>query len=164
MAGSYNRWEKFNNRYNLIFNGVIAIPMIPFAFFFLETQKDFPDPPLLSGDMAVWLEVLLVVVAVIGITYAQIYKRGLKQGAKVAGTIDEKLDRYLQFNIKQYLILTISGVSAIIGLYLMKDQIFSILYVVVLFVFSLSRPTFDRTARETGISEKELTEWGNQHD
>ncbi len=162
MSSKYNKWERYHNRFNMIFNGIIAVPMIPFAFFFLETQKEFPDSPLLTGSIAIWVEVILVLVAVIAIAYSQMFRKQIRFAVGQEKSIEEKLDAYLHWNTRQYFILTVATIAAITGLFLMKEQLFSVLYVVVLFIFSLTRPNFDKTVRETGIPESELTEWGKE--
>ena len=74
--------------------------------------------------------------------------------------IKEKLDLYLSKKLIQYGILAGAAVAGLLGLYLTKDQLFSFVFVVVLFVFSLVRPTFDRVSAEIGVGSKDLQEWG----
>jgi len=160
MASGYNNWEQFYQRFNLIFNGLVAVPLLPFGYIFLETQKETPDPALIFGTSGKILMVALLVVVVISIVFSQMYKRSIPEKVKVVSGIKQKLETYLYEKTRQYLILEAASVSAIIGLYMTKDQLFSVAYVVVLFIYSLSRPTFDSVVRETGIPEKDLIDWG----
>jgi hypothetical protein len=163
MASAYNNWEQFNHRYNLIFNGIIALPLIPFALIFLETQGEFPEGPKLVGSFAVAIKVLLCVVAALSIAYAQMYKKRIPDVVKSVQGIEEKLKVYLSKKTAQYLILGVAVLAAMVGLYLTKDQMFSGVYIAVLFTYSLSRPTFDSVVNETGVPEQELKSWGEGH-
>lgn len=163
MASSYSNWEQFYHRYNMIFNGLIAIPMLPFAYFFLETQQEIPEPPLVSESMVFILSISIVLVAALSITYSIMFKKSISEKVKAQTSIKEKLDTFLIEKTKQYIILEIAAIGVIVGIYFTKDQLFAVIYVMVLFIFSLIRPSFDGVVRETRIPEKELKNWGDQH-
>ena len=74
--------------------------------------------------------------------------------------IAEKLQSYLSIKVKSFLILELAAVLGVIGLYLTKNQLFTGLYLAVMFVFSLTRPTFEKIAGDIRVSQKALTEWG----
>ncbi|MEQ8472707.1 MAG: hypothetical protein RIC35_16065 [Marinoscillum sp.] len=160
MPDSYNKWERFYHRLNLIFNGIVAITLIPFAFIFLETQTDFPDPPAIDGSMEMVVKVLLIVLAAAIIGLAQVYAKKSLISVQQTEGLGERLNAYLKVKVRSYAILEFAALLACLGLFLTKDQIFSFVYVFVLFIFSLGRPTFERVAREVKVSEKKLKEWG----
>lgn len=160
MSEPYNNWERFYHRFNLIFHGIIAGSLLPFAFVFLETQKEFPDAPLIEGMESMVIKMLLVVLAGVLIFLAQSYRKTVIREVQALSEIKEKLDLYLSKKLIQYGILAGAAVAGLLGLYLTKDQLFSFVFVVVLFVFSLVRPTFDRVSAEIGVGPKDLQEWG----
>ena len=44
---------------------------------------------------------------------------------------------------------------ALVGLYVLKDHLFTATYIVVLFAFSLSRPTYDKVVQELKFNKEE---------
>ncbi len=161
MSVPYNNWERFYHRFNLIFHGLVGGALLPFAFVFLETQKEFPDAPLITGMESMVIKMLLVALAGVLIFLAQTYRKGVIREVQALSDIREKLDLYLSKKLVQYGILEGAAMAGLLGLYLTKDQLFSFVFVIVLFVFSLVRPTFDRVSSETGIGPKDLQEWGS---
>ncbi|MFT5640770.1 MAG: hypothetical protein ACI9A7_000868, partial [Cyclobacteriaceae bacterium] len=63
MANQYTKWERYFHKLNIFFHGIVAISMIPFAYAFLETQKDFSDPPMVVGDQAMALKFTLIAIS-----------------------------------------------------------------------------------------------------
>lgn len=161
MAGQYSRWEKFYNRLNLWFNGTVAVSIIPFGFVFLDTQGEFPSPALVDESatqaLQIGIALLTAVLIWLGLNYSK------KQLALIDDeAIADKLQSYLSIKIKSFFILEIGAVLAVVGLYLTKDHLFTGLYLVVMFVFSLARPTFEKIAADIRVSQKSLTEWGKE--
>lgn len=157
MAESYNSWEKFYHRLNLIFNGIVASSLVPFSFAFLETQKESPDSPLVEGSMYTILLIVLLVLSTLVIVYYLSFRKRVLEPVKKIELLPEQLKSYLKAKLKTYGLLESVGFIALIGLYVTKDQLFSFVYVVVLFIFSLGRPTYDLVVRELALSkEKEV--------
>lgn len=160
MAESYNKWERFYHRLNLIFNGIVAASLIPFAFVFLETQREYPEGPLLQGSQGLIVKVIMVALSAAIVAYGQWYGKQALVKVRAKEGITDRLSVYLRQKVKVYALLESAAILACVGLYMSKDQLFSFIYVFVLFVFSLGRPTFERVARETGVPEGELKSWG----
>lgn len=155
----YTKWERFYQKLNMIFHGIVASTMIPFAWAFLETQKEFPEGPLLDRSFVLVFEIGVIAVAAILIIYSHFSaKNGLEKVWREAG-IEAKLSVYLQEKVKLYALLELAALLGFVGLYLTKEHLFTVVYLVVLFIFSLRRPSFDRVARETRIRSKELQDW-----
>lgn len=131
--------------------------MIPFAYAFLETQKDFSDPPMVVGDQAMALKFTLIAIslAILVIAFRYDKKRNF-----IGSNLDlvDRLSVYSKHNVRFYLLIQLSAIAACSGLYLLKDQFFSFLYVIVLFVFSQTRPTYDRVMSQNELSEEEKEE------
>lgn len=160
MSQTYNNWERYYHKVNMVFHGVIAASLIPFAYAFLETQKDFPDAPMVEGELLTMVKFGLVILAGGLVVLAQWMRPKLIAKVREAAALEPKLKAYLRHMVVYYLVLETAAIVAFAGLLVSKDQLFSLIYVVVIFTFSLTRPTFDRIARETDIPEKELKAWG----
>lgn len=161
MADKYNNWEKFYQKLNMIFHGIIAITLIPFGWIFLETQGEFADGPLVEGMNATILKTLLVIVSAGILGYSRIFRKIVLHRMRKINSIEDKLRSYLRIKIKHFALIESAAVVALLGLYLTKDHLFSFVYVLVLFMFSLERPSFDRVAREINVPESDLHEWAN---
>lgn len=159
MGRQDNNWERFYQKLNLIFHGTIAFSLIPFGWVFLETQKDFPEGPVITGNGSMIFKSVLVIAAAGILGYSRVFARKMLKKSHERESIKEKLDAYLAGKVKYYAFIELSAVLAVAGLYLTKDQLFSLVYVLALFVFSLGRPSFDRVSRETGVKEKDLKNW-----
>lgn len=159
MSKGYNRWEKFYHQLSIVFHGIIALSMIPFAWAFLETQRQFPSPPLVEGNT---MEVIrmggpLLLILILFLSYR--YGQRIINYAKSRSSIEEKLNAYLVEKRKDYLLLELGAFIAFLGLYLTKDQLFSMMYVAVLMMFSTKRPTYYRITQSLELSDEEINEW-----
>ncbi len=155
MAQGYNNWEQFYHRFNTIFHGIIALSLLPFAFVFLETQREFPDDQLVGAGLVLPLEIILGLIAVGASLYAWRFQINLPETIPADLSVKERLSVYLRLKLHQYAILEIASLAALVGLYFTKEQFFSGIYVVVLFVFSLGRPTYDLVVKELRLSKED---------
>ncbi len=162
MAGQYNRWERFYNKVNLWFNGMVAVSIIPFGLAFLDTQSEFPSPPLVGEDVTLILQVSFALVVALLIGFG-VYLSKNQLGKLDANSLEGKLKGYLAIKKRSFFILECGAVLSVLGLYLTKDQLFTGFYLVVMFVFSLSKPTFEKIASDIRSSEQALADWG-QHE
>ncbi len=159
MGKSYNKWERFYHQLNMVFNGIIALSMIPFAWAFLETQRQFPDPPIVEADalMPIKIFIALSCIAVMAFNYR--FNQNLLSKAKALPEVADRLAAYLKEKKKDYLLLEIAAIIAFVGLWITKDHLFSVLYVGVLMMFSTKRPTYNRITRELAIKDEEVNKW-----
>lgn len=161
---SYPNWEKFYYRLNLIFHGIVASTLIPFSWVFLETQKEFPGGPVVSELFILPVEVVLVTLSVVLLVLAIIISRQGMKRVWLKEAVKEKLDVYLVEKIKHYALLEGTALLGLVGLFLTKEHLFTVVYLIVLFVFSLQRPSFDRVAKEIRVKGSDLKSWADGED
>ncbi|MFT4834753.1 MAG: hypothetical protein ACI8WP_001516 [Flavobacteriaceae bacterium] len=155
MEKEYNKWEKFYHRFNTIFHGIVAISLIPFAYIFLETQKEFADAPMIGEEVEIPLKIVLTLLVVGAGFYSKVYFKKIIGSIVVIPDLTLKLSHYLRLKLIQYGILECGTLLALVGLYVSKDQWYTALYLVLIFAFSLFRPTYDLVIRELKISSEE---------
>jgi type III secretory pathway component EscS len=155
-----SEYEKFYVRLNLIFNGIVASTMIPFAIFFLQGLKE-EQVPLVEEDLAATLKIVLVVMSLVLLIIANWQGPKLIAKVRTFEGIPLKLSKYLSQKIVHYAMIESSAMVALFGLYLLKDQFFNVIYLGVLFMFSMHRPSFGRVAKEIGEKESVLADWAN---
>lgn len=154
-------YERFYVRLNLIFNGIVASSMIPFVLLFLQNQKDAPQP-LVVGETADILKWTCIAVSLGLLIFANWQGPRLIAQARKGDTILAKLPRYISQKMKHYAMIESAALFSLVGFYILKDQLFSFIYLGVLFVFSMHRPTFGRVAREIGETEQALEHFANE--
>ncbi len=155
MEKGYNKWEKFYHRFNTIFHGIVATSLIPFAYIFLETQKEFADAPMIGEEVEMPLKIVLTLLVVGAGFYSKVYFKKVIDTVVTIPDLTLKLSHYLRLKLIQYGILEFGGVLALLGLYVSKDQWYTALYLALIFTFSLFRPTYDLVIRELKISGEE---------
>ena len=155
----YNRWERFYNQLSLVFHGVIAVSLIPFGWAFLETQRESPDPPMVEGALFSTIKWVFILLSLGVMISSFFYSRNLGFQSDQEEEIDELLKVYKHKKLVDYAILETASLVAFLGLLITKDQLFSFLYVAVLFMFSFKRPTYDRVTNELGLSDDEVKDW-----
>ncbi len=143
----------------MVFHGIIAISMIPFAWAFLETQQQFPDSPLINGITLMIVKILGSFLCVIVMLLSYQYGQNILTNAKSQKGIDAKLKAYVKGKKKDFLLLEIGAVVAFIGLYLSKDHLFTLFYVAVLLMFSTKRPTYNKITASLDIKDQEVNDW-----
>ena len=155
MSEQYTAWDRFYQRLNMTFHGVVAVSLIPFAWVFLEMQKEYPEGPLVDGQSAFLLKTGLFLAALAIWFLAYKAHRTLPEKISVHESIPQKLKTYLQLKLGFYGLLESSGILALVGLYVLEDHLFTAVYLVVLFAFSLSRPTYDKVVQELRLNKDE---------
>ncbi|MEQ8553779.1 MAG: hypothetical protein RIC06_09835 [Cyclobacteriaceae bacterium] len=164
MSKKYNRWEKFYNQLNMIFHGTIAISMIPFAWAFLETQRQFPDPPLINGYPLLSTKIVGSFLCVVVMLLSYQYGQNILSNAKAQKDVDSKLKLFIREKKKDFLLLELGALIAFAGLYLSKDHLFTLLYVAVLLMFSTKRPTYLKITDSLEIKDEEVNDWIKEHE
>ena len=148
----------------MIFHGTIAISMIPFAWAFLETQRQFPDPPLVSGLNLLTTKIVGSFLCVVVMLLSYQYGQNILASAKTQKDVDSKLKFFVKEKKKDFLLLELGALIAFVGLYLSKDHLFTLLYVAVLLLFSTKRPTYLKITSSLDIKDEEVNEWIDEHE
>ncbi|XOV94333.1 MAG: hypothetical protein ACFHWX_06435 [Bacteroidota bacterium] len=162
MSEKYNKWEKFYNKLNMVFHGIMALSMLPFAWAFLETQRQFPESPFFEGTPLLIIKVSGAALSVIVMFLSYRYSQNLLNEAKAENSVELKLKNYMSANMKDYLLLEIACAVAFLGLYLTKDHLFTGIYVAVLIMFSFKRPTYIRITKALELTDDDVSDWINE--
>lgn len=161
MANQYSSWDRFYQKINMIFNGIVASSMIPFAILFLQNQNQ-AQIALVEEPLFQILKISIISLSLLILVVANRMSSFLIRPVFEKETIAEKLDIYLIQKLKQLAIVEASAIVALIGFFLLKEQIFSFIYVGVLFIFSMYRPTFGRISKEINEPEEDLIKWSKE--
>ncbi|MEQ9230789.1 MAG: hypothetical protein RIF46_08890 [Cyclobacteriaceae bacterium] len=148
---SFKNWSEFHQRLNLIFHAIVAITMLPFVWLYLEI--DSGNRSGLISDSVV--TVLFVIISLSLASTAYLYRKKQLSETLTRPSLRSKLEAYMKLQIVSYALLEGSALFSTIAFYLTANYLFVVIYVAVLFVFSLFRPQLDRTCRELKLNNEE---------
>lgn len=149
--------EDFNHKLNLLFHGMLALPLVAFVYLFLEIQHHDRQPVIADKGMILTLTIVGMIVAIVVAVYGyMLFKRGLRQVVQCE-TFREKLSAYLGISVKFYCFVGVSSILLVGGLYLTNSAIFIAGYVILLFLMSLNRPALQKYVQDMRLTR-------HQHD
>jgi hypothetical protein len=157
---TFKNWADYLQRLNLIFHAIVAVTMLPFVWLYLEIDTEqrtgaFDDPVIL-------ILFFLVCLSLAGTSI--LYKKKQLQVFSFQSSLREKLIDYQRVMIVVYALLEGSAVFATIAFYLTANYLFVFVYLLILFGFSLGRPTLDRISRELKLSSEDKNLLVNRED
>lgn len=147
----FKTWTDYHHRLNLLFHAIVAVTMLPFVWLFLEVDANGREAVV--SDIVVTILFLLICLSLAGT--AHIFKKKQLTDASQKSTLRLKLDSYLRIQLANYALLEGSALFATLAFYLTASYVFVVVYIFLLFVFSLSRPNLERTCRELSIDKEE---------
>ncbi len=148
---SFKNWADYHQRLNLIFHGIVAMTMLPFVWLYLEI--DSGNRGGVIDDSVVLVLFLIICLSLAATAYIYRSKQLIEALSKL--TLRSKLESYMRLQIVSYALLEGSALFATIAFYLTANYLFVVVYIAVLFVFSLFRPQLDRTCRELKLNSEQ---------
>jgi hypothetical protein len=148
---TYKNWTEYHHKINLIFHGIVAITMLPFIWLLMESQTS--QLAVVSNDPVIIIFFGLTCIVLSAVAY--MYKKRNLPGAVNQEQLRSKLDSYTTTLIIHFAFLEGAALLSTLALYLTSHTLFIVLYILILFVFSLSRPNMDRTFRELQLNRQE---------
>lgn len=148
---TFKTWTDYQHRINLLFHAIVAITMLPFVWLYLEIDTKqrlgaYSDPVLV---------ILFVAICFSLIWTARVVKKRQLTEMNVAETLRKKLEAYKRVLLIHYLFLEAAAAMATLGFYLSASYWFVVIYLFILFLFSLNRPHLDRTVRDLKLDQNE---------
>lgn len=154
MKKGFKNWSEFYQRISLLFNGIIAFSLLPFAWAYLELDQGF-GTPLLGGVALIIFNVVIFVGIVVVLYFAHIqFVKSLKT-LKKSQSVRSKLQLYYSVSVRKYITNELAAILALGGTIISQEILFAVVYVFILFVFSLSRPRFDKVSEQLSLSDEE---------
>jgi len=138
---TFTTGEDFFHRLNFLFNLMVAIPLLPFAILYLFNLKNkIPDMGLAESVKMVLTIVIALASSLITLKAIKGYRNHKNQTDSTA-SLREKLIRLHQGLMNKFLLLEGASILTTMGLWLTHHKIHIVVFVVILVVFSLKRPT-----------------------
>lgn len=155
MKREFRNWSEFYQRISFLFNAIIAFTLLPFGWVYLELVEEESKEAIIGGDLLwVFNALFLSGVAIVLYLAQQQFVRSMKSLSK-SQSIRSKLKAYYTFSIRKYVFNEFAAILALVATYLSQQILFAIVYIFILFIFSLSRPKFDRVVQQLSLSKEE---------
>lgn len=146
--------KPFLDKINLIFNSILALPLVAFGWMYLEAKAGRFSTNLdtMNANLINFI-VPFVVLSIIGFSFYR-FKR------KVAGISDDlplsvKLESYLKIALVTYAGLELALVLSVVGYYFTLSNTMVVMFVIVLVFFSLNKPTPMRIANNLNLKDRD---------
>lgn len=151
MKPPFKDWTTFYQQINFVFNAIIGITLLPFAWVFLELEKSHIEPKIIIESP--WM-IYVPITLLMGWYLNRSFQLTKKSISEIPRDQDERIkyQQYYQIQLRHYLILGIASAICLVFTYLLQVYFFAVLYIFILFLFSLNRPKYDRIYKDLGIN------------
>ena len=145
----------YYHKLNFVFNLLIAIPLVPFAFVYLGSIKK-EIVPLLSGDHWMLIFDLPVISIVVIVGYLN-FRRYRQQVSQIESTrsLRNKMINLHDILVSTYTRFTLAGILTTTAFFLTLSGVHIVVFVIILVLFSLRRPTLKLIVEELALNEEE---------
>ena len=146
--------EKYFTKFNNQFHGIIAGPLLIFILLFLQLDKGRFTAPFGGYDYLYFA----VGAFVISLGYFYWVFRNFRMRRKeLIGKSDfiTRLESYRAESVRFYILMTLSGVIAIIVVFLTGELAFSFIYMIQLFLLSVYRPSVHNICKYLDLKGEE---------
>jgi len=146
--------KPFYDKLNLVFNAILALPLLAFVWLYLESNAG-RLLPILDNSAAETLNFIIPII-VFGVIFASFYLFRIRI-SKIDRSIDlePKLNAYFVVCVVMYAMLESALVISLIGYYLTLANVFIGMFVIVLVFFSLHKPTPYRIVKNLQLEGEE---------
>ncbi len=155
MKKRFKNWSEFYQRINLVFNGIIAFSLLPFAWVFLELERGGGGLSIITGWSRYVFQASVLIMIGLGLNWAHRSGKKAIEAIPVKMTLRDKLWEYYQVQVRKLILFEATAVLALIATYINSDYLFVFAYVFILFLFSMNRPRYDKVVDELKLSKKE---------
>lgn len=146
--------EKYFDRFNNLFHGIIAGPLLVFVFLFLQIDKELMSAPFAGYDFKIFSALAFVSSVAY---YLWVFPTIKRERKKLVGKYDleKRLTLYRSISVKFYLLMTASGIFSILTVFLTGDLSFGFIYMVQLFLLSIYRPSVHNICKYLDLKGEE---------
>lgn len=146
--------EEYYTRVQIIYYLLVIIPMVAFAFFYLEARKAEYEP-LLEDSTQQLLLIGLPIGAFLSLILAFVLFYRIRNEAKLAEPLRRKLEVLYRANMWKYVGLTSATIMIAIGMWLTRQEVMGAWLGILLFLWSWNVPTRQRFGRDLKLSKED---------
>ncbi len=131
-----------------------GIPLLPFGWLYLELSAHHLKPVISARQITV-LTYLILVLMVFFIIAGYRKSSGLIHKARQQPTLFKKLLVYRKAITLRFIYFSIAALIVTLGLYLTASEVISVLFAVVIVIFSINNPTLQGIVRNLHLQDEE---------
>lgn len=150
----YHFFDQYFNSFNIIFYAVVGFSILLFAVIFLNIKQQGGLNTSFGGNDSQWYYLAAVICLLFIWPAYSLYRKHLK-GALQKGSLREKLEVFRSASLIKYAFLEAGNLIALALLFLTKEQLYLIVYAIMLIMFTINRPTPLRITRDLRLSGEE---------
>lgn len=147
--------DEYFIKLNLVFHAILAAPLLLFIYIYLETENGTMQPPVSSAKSLGFLQLAITLVTAIFVFLAFSWYRTRINQVQLKERLTQKLGQYLKIGVVQYLLFGVASFAAVTGLYLTGKGWYTGLYVIVLMLMSINRPTLKKISDDLRLKGEE---------
>ena len=146
--------EKYFSHFNNIFHGIIAGPLLAFIFLFLKLDTGSINP-VFDGPDYTYVSAACFLVS-LGYFFWLIFRFKIERRELIGkNDLKVRLDDYRRVSTKFYILMTLTGVLAIVVTFLTGELTFGFIYMVQLFLLSVYRPSVHNICKYLDLKGEE---------
>ncbi|CAN5185672.1 hypothetical protein BH23BAC1_BH23BAC1_36250 [soil metagenome] len=136
---------------NLIFYALVGIPLLLFLYLYLQIKDRGNILSAPSEDLKAILLILIPTFCLINIALAYIIYRRQIQKVVHANELKVKLEGFYNASVLKYSFLAAASMVTIIGLLITAEMLYAVIYLIILMIYSINRPTPYRLRKDLKI-------------
>ncbi len=146
----------YYHRLNLVFNLMIAVPLLPFSVIYLGSLKGLVTVLEISPQLN-WIIDVTTTVSIMGLSSFSFHRYKIQRAAiyKVKG-LRSKMTFFYSCLLRTYLYLVISSCVAVVAFSITYSKVHIITFVALLVLFSLKRPSLKLIIEELQLVGRDL--------
>lgn len=131
--------KTFDQQMNLIFHAVLAGPLLFYGISYLRTLEETNSPHLQEFSISIKALISFFCGLLVFLAF-YIYRKEIRQ-ARDQSVLNDKLNMLLTGSLIHYALLEFASIIAVLSFFLTFDHLFTAIYVAILFLMSINRPT-----------------------
>ncbi|MDN5201122.1 hypothetical protein QQ008_07110 [Fulvivirgaceae bacterium BMA10] len=135
--------SQYLNMLNMFYYLLVGLPLAFFVFFYLE-NKEALQGRFMERDQWYVLKWCLIIIALIEMFAGEFLFRKILNRDLTNASLQEKLHVLFRALVVRYAAYFSASLFAVVPFYFFKEGVFTVIYLMVLFAFSLIRPTIVR--------------------
>lgn len=157
-----NSQEEIDNKYfdhyfhsiNLLFYSIVGVSLLFFVVIFLNIKETGGLNPSFTENEPSWYYLGAVICLLLIFPAYIFYKKKIVQ-ARNEKLIRQKLIMFRKASMIKYALLEAGNLLALLLLFFTEEQLFFVVYAIMLTVFTINRPTPYRVAKDLELTAEE---------
>ena len=152
---AFRNLDEYYIRLNLVFHAILAAPLLLFIYIYLETRNGDMEPPISDAKNLGFLQLSITFITAIFVFLAFSWYRTRLSQVKPKDHLIKKLEYYRKIGLVQYILFGVASFTTVLGLYLTGKGWYTGLYVIVLMLMSINRPTLKKISDDMRLKGEE---------